>query len=316
MRCLRRGAHLSGSPPIRYTKPWLAVADQLTKLQLRGLAVGNVAEAETFLAHVNYYRFTGYCLAFEKSRDRFRPGVSFDQLRQACQFDATLRDLFTEALELIEIDIRTTTAYAFGETFGAFGHSVPASFHPRFDFKGTHAEWLDKLRKETQRSSELFVRHFRSRYREFPDLPIWAVTEVMSFGSVSRMIGGLQKNDRRRIASQYGVSPKVLSSLTHHLAYVRNLCAHHCRLWDRVWSVKPDLPDSADWRGNNVVSNERVFSTLLLMRQLLKRSPHLKSEADRWRERVNELLTVLPSVPDPGKELGLTADWQQHPVWR
>jgi len=96
---------MSSGPPSRvpYTKPWLSVADQLKKMESRGLLVTDRADAEIFLGHINYYRFTGYCVAFENPRHVFPAGVTFDHVKASCQFDASLRDLFNEALEIIEI---------------------------------------------------------------------------------------------------------------------------------------------------------------------------------------------------------------------
>lgn len=306
----------SGPPPkIPYAKPWLSVADQVSKLEARGMVVGDRPDAESFLRHVNYYRFAGYCLAFESARHTFPTGLTFEQVKAAYQFDSNLRDLFTEALELIEIDLCTSIAHYFGRKYGAFGHTIAANFHRRFDFITTHASWLAKLHEETTRSREIFVSHFRRKYLEFPDLPIWAVTEVMSFGGLSRMVAALHKHDRQAIAHEYGIPAKVLSSATHHFAYVRNLCAHHSRLWDRVWSIKPDLPSDGVWAPPNNVSNKRLFATLLLMRKLLLRSPQIRADADAWRDRVNTLLSNPPAVPDPAAVMGLTNNWQQHPVW-
>lgn len=307
----------SGPPPkSSYGKPWLSVADQVSKLEARGLQVTNRSDAESFLRHVNYYRFAGYCLAFEQPRHSFPVGVTFEKVKFAYKFDSQLRDLFTESLELIEIDLCTSVAHIFGKTYGAFGHSIAANFHQRFDFKTTHAHWLSKLHDETTRSNELFVKHFRQKYIEYPNLPIWAVTEIMSFGSLSRMVGALHKHDRQVVAAEYGIPAKVLSSLTHHFAYVRNLCAHHSRLWDRVWSIKPDLPRHADWMPPHIVSNERLFTTLLLMRKLLLRSPEIKPEADECRDRVNALLSNPPAVGNPSAVMGLTNNWMDHPVWK
>lgn len=303
------------SPKIPYAKPWLTVADQVTKLESRGLSVTDRADAESFLRHVNYYRFAGYCLAFEQPRHSFPANVTFEQVKFAYKYDAQLRDLFTDALELIEIDLCTSVAHSFGQKYGAFGHTLAANFHSRFDFNTTHATWLSKLHEETKRSRELFVNHFRQKYAEFPNLPIWAATEVMSFGGLSRMVGALHKHDRQAVAQEYDVSAKVLSSATHHFAYVRNLCAHHARLWDRVWSIKPDLPRHADWSPPNIVSNGRLFTTLLLMRKLLLRSAQIRPEADAWRDRVNLLLSNPPAAPNVAARMGLTNNWNQHPVW-
>ncbi len=306
---------MSSVPPAPYAKPWLSVPDQVTLLESRGLQVNDRQAAEAFLYHLNYYRFAGYCLAFENPRHAFPSGVTFDQIVEAYRFDAVLRDLFTEGLELIEIDLRTAIAYYLGDKHGAFGHIEPKNFHNKFDHHTNHAAWLQKLHEETRRSSELFVQHFRRSYVEFPNLPIWAVTEVMSFGGVSRMIRAMHKSDRTVIANQYGIPQVVLSSVTHHFAYVRNLCAHHCRLWDRVWSVKSDLPKHPDWENANTVSNQRVFATLLLMRKLMRRSSHNITEADKWRDRVTELLVAPPAVADASNRLGLSNNWQAHPVW-
>lgn len=308
---------MSSGPPAKvpYAKPWLSVADQVSKLEARGLQVDDRPDAESFLRHVNYYRFAGYCLAFEQPRHSFPKGVTFEQVKFAYTFDGQLRDLFTEALELIEIDLCTSVAHSFGRKYGAFGHTLAAHFHNRFDFNTTHATWLSKLHEETKRSRELFVNHFRRKYAEYPNLPIWAATEVMSFGGLSRMVAALHKHDRQAIAQEYGVSAKVLSSVTHHFAYVRNLCAHHSRLWDRIWSIKPELPREADWSTPNIVSNERLYTTLLLMRKLLLRSDQIRPDADAWRDRVNTLLSSPPAAQNAAALMGLPNNWTQHPVW-
>lgn len=169
--------------------------------------------AEAFLSHVNYYRLSGYCLAFEQSRHRFVPGTTLDQVRGAYEFDRPLRDLITEALGLFEVDARTAIAYQLGRRYRAFGHTDPAHFYAAFG----HGEWLDKLHAETLRSREQFVQHFRSRYVEFPDLPVWMATEVMSFGSLSFLFKGMLRVDQRGVAQRYGIQPSFLASWLHHL---------------------------------------------------------------------------------------------------
>lgn len=307
---------ISGPPPkVPYTKPWLSVADQVKKLESRGLLVTDHADAEIFLTHINYYRFTGYCLAFENPRHVFPAGVTFDHVKASCEFDASLRDLLNEALEIIEIDLRTVVAHYFGHKYGAFGHTDPTHFHPQFDKKITHDNWLDEIHKEATRSKELFIKHFKQKYTQYPDLPVWVVTEIMTFGTLARMIRAMHKADRQNVAAKYGVPAKVLFSLALHLNYVRNLCAHHSRLWDRKWSIQSDLPDEPDWQNANAVSNQRLFATLLLVRKMMLRSPHIKTDADQWRDRVTNLMNAPPAVANAAALMGLTANWQTHAVW-
>ena len=204
---------------VRFQKPWRSHADLVALLRGRGLVVADVPAAAEFLAHLSYYRFSGYCLAFEAQRHQFLAGTTFEQIVAAYHFDLTLRDLVAEALEVVEVDLRAAVAHLFGETHGAFGHTDQATFFRGFK----HSEWIDRLRDEADRSSELFVRHFRDTYTEFPDLPIWMATELMSFGGLSTMYAGMVKNDKWKISQRYALQMDVLANWMHHFVYVRNL---------------------------------------------------------------------------------------------
>jgi len=263
---------------VHFTKPWKSWADQLATLESRGLSIADRAEAEAFLSHVNYYRLSGYMLAFEQSRHVLIPGTTFEEVRAAYEFDRVLRDLVTEALEVVEVDVRTAIAYHFGQHSGAFGHTDASHFFRRppsrhvvkphgFD----HTAWLENIRQEAKRSRERFVEHFKQTYSGFPDLPVWIVTEVMSFGSLSRMYQGMRLADQRIVAQRYGVQPRFLASWLHHLVYVRNVCAHHSRLWDRAWAIKPDLPPLPPWLPPLLPGNDRMFVTLWACPDLVDR---------------------------------------------
>lgn len=303
---------MTGTPATRaYAKPWLPCPKQVELLQSRGLTVSDPAAAAEFLSHVNYYRFSGYCLAFETTRHKFLPGVTFEQVRESYDIDRVLRDLVTEALELIEVDFRTAIAHHFGRKHGPFGHTRAAAFFRTFG----HAEWLSKLRDETERSREPFVTHYKMNYSGFPNLPIWMATEVMSFGALSLMFKGMLRDDQREIARRYRLQPIHLRSWMHHFVYVRNLCAHHSRLWDRVWAIKPELPPGKAWSPPLLPGNERMFATLLMLYELLKRCPAVAPFDQEWRSRLHAHLARPPEAPGALERMGLTADWNAHPAW-
>ncbi|HQX53939.1 MAG TPA: Abi family protein [Planctomycetaceae bacterium] len=264
------------------------------------------------MSHVNYYRFSGYCLAFEQPRHSFPQGVTFEDITRAYAFDVTLRDLLTEALEVIEIDVRAWLAYHFGRTHGAFGHTDAANFFGNFD----HADLMVRLREEASRSSDLFIKHFRQSYAEYPDLPVWMLTEVMSFGTLTRMYRGMDRRDQHAISSRYGLQAFTFRTILLHLVYVRNMCAHHSRLWDRVWSVKPTLPQGKIWQQPFMPGNDQLFSTVCLIQHLLNRCPAIGSFATEWRDRLHPLLRTPPNTPKALNLMGMPVDWDQHPVWK
>ena len=305
---------MSGSPSSprpQYQKPWLSYSDQVTQLESRGLTITDRAIAERFLSHVNYYRFSGYCLAFEQPRHIFPAGVRFDDITGAYAFDGALRDLLTEALEVIEIDVRAYLAYHLGRTHGAFGHTDPSKFFAKFD----HADLMDRMHEEAERSSELFIKHLRAKYAEYPNLPVWMLTEVLSFGTITRMFRGMNRRDQQAISKRYNLQAQTFGTILLHLVYVRNLCAHHSRLWDRLWSIKPTLPQGKMWQPPTMPSNDRLFATVCLIQHLLRRCPGSTSSADQWCQRLRQLLKQPPNTARAFQLMGMPDKWDQHPVW-
>lgn len=298
---------------VPYTKLWLSVSDQVEKLKSYGLIVQDEQSAKIFLLHLNYYRFSGYGVAFEQSRHVYVSGTTFEAIRDTYYFDRALRDLVTESLEVIELDIRAAIAYCFGKHYGAFGHATKGRFFHRFN----HQAWRDKLHDETRRSDEAFVKHYRKTYCEFPDLPIWIATEIMSFGALSRMYSGMLKSEQKVIAARYGIQPKTLQSWMHHLVYVRNLCAHHVRLWDRIWAIRPDLPPGHNWAPPVLSANCHLFATLLVQAKLLKSCAAEQVFFSGWRNRIETLIDQhTPRTAKAHQLMGLTSKWKAHPVWR
>ncbi len=294
-----------------YSKPWLSFADQLQLLQSRGLVIADHQQAEAFLAHINYYRFSGYCLAFESKRHTFQPNTCFENIVAAYEFDRRLRSLIAQATAVVEIDIRTVIAHHFGSRYGAFGHTQAGNFFKKFD----HGQWIIKLQEEADRSREPFVEHFKNKYQEYPDLPIWVITEIMSFGSLSKMFSGMNRADQRSITQQYRLQPFVMSSWLHHLVYIRNICAHHSRLWDRIWAIKPELPAGKNWQPPSFNNNNRVFTTIVILKYLLDKCPVMAGYANDWKLDIQDLLGNLPAARNADNLLGLETNWLEHPLW-
>jgi abortive infection bacteriophage resistance protein len=303
---------MNQQPPVPFTKPWFDYPDQVKVLESRGLALSDPAAAATFLSHVNYYRFSGYCLAFEQSRHQFVKGTTFEQVRQSYEFDLTIRDLLSDSLEIVEVDLRTSVANHFGRKHGAFGHTHSATFYSGF----SHAEWLQRLREEATRSSERFVVHFKRNYLEFPDLPIWVATEIMSLGSLSKMYSGMDRADQKAIASRYGLQPMILKSWMHHLLYIRNLCAHHSRLWDRIWSIKPDLPAGNAWGTKELSGNDRLACTLLILYRMLLKCPAIGTFAASWKARVEQVIAAPPAAPKALFHMGMIPPLAANSLWK
>lgn len=303
-----------------YGKPPLTFIQQLQKLKTKGLHVNDDVEALRQLASVSYYRLSGYWYPF-RHKDRHGnltgsliPGTTIKKVLDLYEFDRRLRILVMDAIERVEVAVRTQLTYHIGHAYGPFGHTSAANFHSGFD----HASWLMKLETETSRSSDAFITHYRNQYRGFPRIPIWMSTEVMTLGSLSVLYRGLKKNqatglhDRKPIADYFRLHHKRLSDWLHVLTYVRNLCAHHGRLWNRELAIRPDNAKDPQWLPPITPRNDRVFYILLMLRHLQRCS----GNGNDWAISVSNLLQEVDAIPFYRLSMGIPNHWREHPVWR
>ena len=305
---------------VPYTKPAISFADQIIRLEQKGLNFTNKAQAEIQLASISYYRLSGYWYPF-RVRDEhnnisnlFEVDTDFNQVIFLYEWDRQLRSLILDAIERIEIAVRTQFTYHVGHTYGAFGHTKAQNFHPKFK----HQDWLNKLENEVLRSSDDFIRHYKSKYTGFPTVPIWMLTEVMSLGALSFGYGGLindQKNgieDKKAIAQHFNLHHKKLGDWLHTLTYVRNICAHHSRLWNRSLAIRPDKTKDPKWLAPITPRNDRIFYILLMLRHLLRAI----GNGNDWSRNINQLLEPLAHSRRWRASMGIPENWREHPIWK
>lgn len=291
---------------VPYTKPALTFEDQLAQLEGRGLIVQNRAAALTALNRISYYRLSAYLFPLRTSDTTFEPGAAFETALWLYEFDRRLRLLVLDAVERVGILARTVITYELAHTSHPFAHNEPHHFDPRFD----HAKWYQGFLDELNRARERFLEHFRAKYIGYPRVPIWMASEVMSFGTLSVMFKGMTASTQNRVAARLGAHRSVVASWLHSLSYVRNLCAHHGRLWNRELAIKPLIPSGRpDWAP---VANNRVYAVLCIARHLT--TPCLGG-AD-WLASARTLLGETDGKPRWQRAMGVPVGWQTHAFWR
>lgn len=305
---------------IPYTKPSKTFSEQVALVSGRGLDVGDPKKAEETLARVGYYRLSGYWHPFKQADDRFEAGASLEKALQLYEFDRKLRLLVLDALERVEIGLRTSVTYALGNDLGAFAHENAKSFRMYFggkpDHEGnhrvTHAEWLAGLYKEARRSTETFIGSFKQKYEGFPSLPIWMATEVMSLGSLSKLYQAMKKPQQQKVATSMHVHFGVARSWFQSLSYVRNICAHHSRLWNRELSIHPQVPrGDTNYSSGDYTHHRRVYLVLLMLRQLTNNH----HAGDDWARAMVGLLGAWDGEPRWQNAMGMPVDWRKHSFW-
>ncbi|MBZ4336586.1 Abi family protein [Corallococcus sp. AS-1-12] len=272
------------------------------------MLVADRVRALAALGRISYYRLSAYWYPFKKGDTIFEAGTTFDQALELYEFDRRLRLVVLDAIERVEILARTLITYTFGHAYGAFAHADGANFDvtPRF----SHDKWHQELRKEIERAKEKFLEHYQTNYIGFPTVPIWMASEVMSLGTLSRMFQGMRTADQKQVLKSWNVHQSVAGSWLHSLSYVRNVCAHHGRLWNRELAISPLSPKSSpDWPA---LSNKRIYAILCILRYLT-RSAH---GGEEWAASVRTLLTEMTGKPRWLNAMGVPANWITHSFWR
>ena len=299
---------------MKYRKEPLSFEEQADILLKRGLQAKRT-ELTAKLAAVNYYRLSAYWYTFrQKDSDQFLPDTNLETVWQRYVFDRHLRLHAIDAIERIEIAIRTQIVNLFTLQYGAFGHLKNDNLPNLSNLD--HSRFIKYIRDEMRRSREEFVEHYEGKYSSEKDLPLWMACELMTFGGLFTLFRGLKSRMQKDVAQEYGVPAIVLESWLGSINYVRNLCAHHARLWNRVLGVKPTMPKQelfAEWAAPDQtarVANDRAYTIFTIFYFLLQQI----APQSRWKYRLIDLFEQYEEVP---KEfMGFPPNWQDSPIWQ
>lgn len=295
-----------------FNKPPLSFDDQVALLQQRGLEVNGLETAKHYLSQINYYRFAAYLLPFEEDHatHRLKAGTTFDQVLDVYIFDRELRLLVLDAIERVEVSIRTQFAYTFSHTHGAHAHLDAGLFKARWNYADNRV----KLESEVNQSREKFIQHFKNTYDE-PLPPIWVTVEIMTLGQLSKWYANVSSGaDRNAVANAYDMDEINLVSFLHHLSIIRNYCAHHSRLWNREFQFTFKLPRRRPVQvvkemNRQGVSIRKIYNTLVVLAYLMD----VISPGHSWKARLLELIDK--HAIDVSK-MGFPADWAKQDIWK
>lgn len=305
---------------MKYTKPALTIEDQADLLLSRGMQ-GDRDLMIARLKTTNYYRLSGYWQPFRAPDpnsntaylDSFVPGTTFEEVWCRYTFDRHLRLVVMDAIERIEVCVRTQLTYEHSHRYGPFAYATDPLSLPKMT-PDAFAEFTVRVQEETDRSKDTFAEHFRAKYGMDHQnrLPAWMMAEVIAFGTTLTFFKGSSKQVKQAVADQFALPEPVLESWLLTLNAVRNICAHHGRLWNRELGVKPYIPRldlHKEWHTPVKVLPNRLFGVLTLCKWSLDRI----APQSHWPSRLHSLLQRSHRIPLD--KMGFPANWLDCPIW-
>ena len=315
-----------------YNKPVLTIDKQIELLEKRGLSIPDKARTKRHLENVSYYRMSAYMIPYRildpdgTRRDQFVPGTSWDDIYNLYKFDRKLRLLVFDAIERIEIALRTQIIYQLSHKYGPHWQDTPSIFKgPQRNRKtGKTYDVFQDIQNHineqlTANKKATFIEHYLHTYDNPPTPPSWMSVELLYFCELSKICQNLNsRSDRTDIAKAFGVKDDgVFCSWLHTLNYVRNICAHHARLWNILLDITPTKYINKDpdriWLSPSeiqTVQSSKLYYTLCLILYLLQ----TVNPKTNFRKHFNDLLAKYPNV-NVGY-MGFPSGWENHQLWK
>lgn len=313
-----------------YTKQPLTYQQQISLLKSRGVHFTDETQAENHLANISYYRLSAYMIPYkEKVGDliinQFKIDTSWDKIYQLYVFDRKLRLLIFDAIERIEIAVRTQLIYQLSHKYGSHWQDNKQIFKEpikKNSRKGYHIvsdvySDIQKHIKEQLRNkkAEIFIQHYHNEYDYPENPPSWMSVEIMYFNHLSRICSELRKrSDIEGIASYFSLPSHTFCSWLHTLNYIRNICAHHARLWNRTLKIVPEKLSFSQrlvWINNpHTVKRSKIYYSCCMINYLLQTA----NPGSAFKQKLIKLMNDHKEIISLNN-MGFPHNWLEEKVW-
>jgi abortive infection bacteriophage resistance protein len=310
-------------PALLQSKPYQSLHDLVRLMHSRGMLIEDIARAERKLAQVGYYRLSGFWFPCRQyligdngqitvSAQTGKPvraetmlaGTSFNKVFELYLFDKRLRLLMLDALERVEIFVRTALADELGYhnplAYEDASFIRPEQTRDYTDKQGKQRNaWADWTRRQQEQLSRCQEDHVLSHRHKGRAIPIWVAVEVWDFGTVSKYFELLKGRWQNRVCQRLGVgNAKVLRNWLQELNTLRNRCAHHTRIWNQpLGKPLPVLPEPFF---DSLALDENARSRLLGLVAVLAYLLRQIGPSSQWLAHVADVVDTKPDLPGCG----------------
>ena len=305
-----------------FEKESLTADEQLNLLISRGLLVNDYNSAVKILSRIGYYHLSSYMRNFQYGEEhKFCKNTEFQELFDLYNFDRQLRHITFNAIEKIEIAYRAAISNIMCKKYGShWFYNIEA-----FENEEKQEIFIELIKHEIEkrpkkkndslietdenikRYAETFIAKYYEKYSS-PDLPpFWMTVETFSMGSLNRLYRALKDEYKREVIKYLGFKEDatfiaLYSNWLQWLCIVRNFCAHHSRLYNRIFKIKAKQHKKIQ-EFANACNNRFYYVAMIINYYLLKISNDSSFE--------DELIKLFSKYSNIDKtKLGFPEGWE------
>lgn len=299
------------------------IEEQIRLLHSRGMQFSSEEYAKECLSHISYFRLKYYWtdMIDEETEHDFLEDASFDDVIARYNFDRSLRLILFDAIEIIEVALRAKIINHLSQAKDSGLWYLDESLFEKMEY---YEDFLLDLKYEFERSTEPFAKEYIAKHTNWDSESIegdnpdaWMILEVATFGTLSKMYKNLKSQlpQRATIANEFGLySAKELSSWLEAISVLRNIIAHHSRLWNRSLAKQPmNIKGHRDkWLNTPFTDNQKkkpygVITAMLYLCNAVYPENQIKAK----------ILSLLDNSKGiPYGRLGFTGNWRNNPIWK
>ncbi len=297
---------------MKYIKPPFSTAQHIELLKSRGLDIPDETKALQHISNIGYFRFTGYMYHLQERSNgshQFIEGISFDDIIGHYQFDKKLRILIFDYMERIEVALRAKLTDKYSLNHGFYWYSMYKLYDDNHIYDSINGEIHEKFKDPQER----FLKAFKNKYSGESLPPSNMAMEILTLGKLSRLYKGLSNNkEKMAIAEDFNLPSTILSSWLIYLTNIRNICAHHSRLWNRTLSVdRPVIPTRKKYQFKGTIHpnfNTTMYGVISITDRLLTAI----NPTNSFISNISELIHHHPINP---RLMGFPDDWETNATW-
>lgn len=264
-----------------FNKESLTAEEQLNLLISRNLKVNDFNSAVKILKRVGYYHLSSYMRLFQAGDNHiFNDDVEFADLINLFNFDNDLRHITFKAIEKIEIAYRVAISNVMCKKYGShwftnketFKKQIDSKTNQEIDYVQISKEIINKeIKKKDNEYAETFIANYYNKYSE-PELPpFWMVVETFTIGSLNKLYQNINPKDKKEIIEYLGFTTDAkfirFSNWLYALSVIRNICAHHSRLFNRIFRISPSKHEKIE--EFKVADNNRFYYIAMIINYYL-----------------------------------------------
>lgn len=297
---------------MEYSKQPLDFSELLQMLSRRGLTIADQSAAIASMEHISYFRLAAYLRPMEEDKitHKYKANASFEKALLLYQFDSELRQLLFGAVQEIEISLRSKMIHYFSLAYGPMWFFDANCCEDKHKF----VENMSTIERELERSKEDFITEHRLKYGKEGFPPSWKVLELVSLGCLTKLFFNFNDNKvKKQIARSYGLPQhEILESWMKSINALRNACAHHARVWNRVMPVMPQLPNNVkgNWLTVLPAVNNKLYPVVCCIAYWIQQ---INSQS-LFPKNLQNLIQRYPNVDCAA--MGFPEGWKDEPLWK